>query len=409
MSNLKPPPPAFSVIPHAPGLAGPPGLVRPVASPGIAHAPGLARPIDKKPPPVHHAPGLPAHQQASRDAAHALLAQAHAPVVTHAPALVQTPHGEVKIPGVPILGGSRGVPFDDFERKKRLKREGDPSIGLAPPNAGSGAADDAPPEKRPLQGKHSLNRGRSLSLAPVKVGNVTLDLVSIVAVPGIASSIVETGPDIGEDAEAIAIQLGGPIYDDTDPTTGQPSLNNGQLRVIQALLQWGVGGCQFQSMIDWENGAVIVVHASYVRVGAAYTAFGAPGALTPVNAKLSASLAYGTPLSPRSGGPRLTVSSAFNQFALGGWAAPVLIPVPAFATSFGLAVKPHAFTDTTLLEINTIGAGTTASYSYNSRSNSAQQIESSYPIPNGTTYLSIVDHSTPANPDNLTIIFGLSL
>ncbi len=243
-----------------------------------------------------------------------------------------------------------------------------------------------PPNVRPMQGAPDNSRGNSVIVSPdtAAAGLVNRGTARV-------STIVQTPRDGGADAEMLTITLG----------LQWAGLADGQVPdniwcQIQAVIEWGVGGAAFRANVDWNNGAVLAIPASFVNVGAIYSAL-AFNAATPPDVILSASIAYGEPSKKTES--RLTQIIDEIITTSGGATPSYLVQVPPFARAFnfftGNMASPTAVNARFECWSSTSGLATNgfklAEYNYNNMGNAADQQSACFIIPNGTRSIRIVN------------------
>jgi len=256
---------------------------------------------------------------------------------------------------------------------------------------------------RPLAGSQVNNRGnvQVVTLA-TNLGGPTQKV----------ASIVETPKDCGNDAEVITVQLGIELPSTmTDPTSDWGGVDLD----VTALVTWGVGNAFYTAEVDWQQGTVFAVCASFVRVSARVGPIAAI-AFPDIQIVLRASLAYGNANSISvSSEARRTVrlEDVAGPFAggLGPGAASLLFPIPLWALGFtildaGLLAGGVAIPDYDVI-LND-GNSRVAVYTVKSRSNIATQVEGQFPIPAKARYIQVVNNLglAVAKP---TALFNLGL
>jgi hypothetical protein len=228
---------------------------------------------------------------------------------------------------------------------------------------------------RPLAGARPNNRGNSIL---VEIPSLPIGTTSQTT-----STIVETPRDNGADAEMITVTLG--IQQQNADVAVDPVDN---IIRVTAIITWGTGGAIFSAEIDWLNGSVFSIPASYISIKARVDTF--QGATPPPNLVLSASLGYGNVSAHRSSKTRLT-----TPFSLSGAAgvnpSTGFILLPPFVTSFGIV----ATNTPPSLSILLVGAKPPvvplAAYGYTDNTNGALSIESTFAIPAGTAWINVTN------------------
>lgn len=253
------------------------------------------------------------------------------------------------------------------------------------------------PTFRPLAGAQQNNRG----------GARVIDVDTITGTPlQEIPSIVETPRDAGQDAESITVSLGLIFVDqDIDITS---AIDNTALSIL-ARVQWGVGGASYSADIDWNQGTIFTLPASFVSVGARIAAipihalFPGLGRFT-----IAASLAYNYTGSSRVASPvRRTIN--LGTIAAGGGST--MQRVPRWANSCTV-IDPG--TNAPTLRIGFFdqafgGVGSViARYDIVSRQNLANQNECQFPIPDQARFFSVANTGL-ADMDNVRVVFNLAI
>jgi len=231
---------------------------------------------------------------------------------------------------------------------------------------------------RPLAGAQVNNRG----------GIQTVLVPSAVPVPTqIIPSVVETPKSGGIDAETITIQLSLDLpFAMKDPTSTAAGI---PIDVV-AVVEWGVGGAFFTAEVDWVQGTVIGLCASFVRVSAKVTGtqVALPG-VPDASIVLRASLAYGGGNSFGISCPaRRTIplldAGGNNLIAAGQLSEPVAIPAWAIGFTLsdgGVLAGLVSVPDYTIYVLPRIGGLVAeAIYGVVSRTNLSTQVEGQFPI-----------------------------
>jgi len=165
-------------------------------------------------------------------------------------------------------------------------------------------------------------------------------------------------------------------------------------------ITWGIGGANFEALIDLQGGVTFCIPATYLRVDVAYKGL-PPGLGAPTVYQISAGVAYGS--YPFNASP--TRRTFFTgSIGVGGL---VDIPIPAFAVSFTVYFAKPVPIASTLELLLTRGGITTQAYLYNSQSNNANQNEATFPIQNGAVFLEMTN--TNAFATHAGVIFNLSI
>lgn len=247
------------------------------------------------------------------------------------------------------------------------------------------------PTYRPLAGAMQNNRGWSRE--------VILELEET----QLFESVVAAPRSSGDDAEAIIITLG-MTYESEERATFSPSVSERPIRA-DAILQWGVGGASFSAEVDWQQGTLFVLPASFVNVGLRVFS-PVPEDAKVARVTFAASLSYGY-----SGVQTLGAGARRTVLVEGGLpaGATVRIPVPRWATAF-TPIGLHVMTAPPNLSIFVDpGFGSAvAAYHYTSDSNIAQQHETTYPIPNSGRFIEVTNNDLVNPWDTFGILFHLA-
>lgn len=163
-------------------------------------------------------------------------------------------------------------------------------------------------------------------------------------------------------------------------------------------ITWGIGGANFEAIIDLQNGLTFSVPANYLKVDISYNGVLPLLPFLPTVYQVSAGVGYGTFVSNSSSTRRTVDVGSIPAF--GG----AFVRIPAFAVSFTV-FKSNSPPTPVPLNITVAGVNFQV-YSYADPSNSSNQNEIVYPIRNGSNALSIV------NPNGVAVktgvIFNLS-
>ena len=252
---------------------------------------------------------------------------------------------------------------------------------------------------RPLQGLPQNQRGNTEVIIPV------LSKFGIGQTLGSFNhSVAETPKSPGDDAESIIVTLGREYQ-------GQPAGFElpGISSIYRARVIWGIGGAQFETLIDWMAGLSFSLAASFIRIsveGSIGPWFSVDPA--PPNPVVAASFGYGF-TGGRTSSTKLTVNNVTGLQAHG---ASRLIDIPRFAQSFTvLPVFDSGFGVNLqlLLESNAAGSDVFATYVYNNLTNSSQQNESTFLIPNGAHNLEIINDGAAFLTEGCGIMWNMSL
>lgn len=255
---------------------------------------------------------------------------------------------------------------DDFAWARtpgRAAKEGVPDRGLVP-------------TYRPLAGASQNNRGNS---AIYEIAGIGVESTTI-------KTIAQSNRNAGDDAEMITVMLG-VQWPQRDGAIASDGI------AVTALLKWGVGNASFEAEIDWNNGTIFSLPASFINVNGKVVESAGEVPDTPLI--LSAALAYGTVSQSRSSPMRYT-----DSFYLEGVGEARTIP--SFATSFGI-VTASSSPDITISMPDAVSPSSSV---YRFLSNS-ESIESQYMIPNGITKMVLTNN----NSGNLavSIVYNLAL
>ena len=237
------------------------------------------------------------------------------------------------------------------------------------------------PEIRPLRGLAPNKRGSSTTL---NLGDKK-------------KSLVEARTP-GQDAEMMTVECG--------LTALNPSIGNNSTDIV-GTLEWGIGGANFQADFDFVNGLSFSVVANYLRVSAAYNGAMAPFPFgPPISFQANAAVGYGS-TARRAGVARRTLD--LGTILVG---ATAFFLIPPFATTLGITTDVNPFTGGSLaggliMTLLNNGLGSDATYVYTDQSNLANQLETSYAIPNSNAILALITNNTPQSVKT-QIIFGLS-
>ena len=219
----------------------------------------------------------------------------------------------------------------------------------------------------------------------------------------------------GFDGELISVRLGldlpAPLLDD--------ALYNTYVVDVVCLLEFGVGGVSYTAEVDWNQGTVFGVSASFVRVNARVGAVTSLSFPPPIDIVLQASLGYGDSANCGiSAEARRSFNlgndpSLGNQLLAGATTAPLAIP--DWAVGFTLvdsgsfpALAPVA-PDYTIRLFNDLGGvNTSAVYKLVDRTNQSRQVEGQFPVPVGARFVTITNNLGTA-VKSPRLIFNLAL
>lgn len=242
-----------------------------------------------------------------------------------------------------------------------------------------------PTVARPLTGARDNNRGGAYIQA-FTTGTAFLP-----------QTIVESPKNPGQDAETLAITLGFDVLNGT-------VANDQAVPIMPACnLLWGVGGAEFTAEVDWLQGTVLYLTASYARVSISFPysfAFIGIGAAI-VTYRFSANIGYGS-TRPSTHVARRT--TALSTLAAG--VTDTLVPVPPFATSYTILTDAAVVTMRISQEVTSSGSGSFAVNTYTNQSNGSNQ-DASFPIVCGTRMLAVTNLGAAAV--DYVVLFNLSL
>ena len=294
---------------------------------------------------------------------------------------------------------STGLPFEDFSQEEfaaimHARETHYPDPDYIEQLSGKRSRNDAQKidrgevviqTLRPLAGRQANNRGNSIVVGPDR-NQVT---------------VVESGKDSGPDAESIVVCLGLEIANDSN----HDHIRSREAIDVKAVIDWGVGGADYRALLDWEQGMVLTVPASYIRVSAIYNHHfeHAP------KVKLDASLAYGF-VGHRGTGGRFTQDLGI----VAPKARTGFVQIPKFAASFSLVTqnKRHPFRPSPASMIvsshnGAIGVGIQNAYQYSSGSNTAVQTEDQFALFNSARFMNVRNDSD--HHAHMMLIYSLSL
>jgi hypothetical protein len=243
---------------------------------------------------------------------------------------------------------------------------------------------------RPLDGAADGNRGATVILPSPEAGS------------SVAPTIVETPKKGGSEAEVMTVTMG--MEFNGQETGYNPAL---PCNVI-CNLEWGMGGAAFHASLDWVQGGAFSLPASYIRVGATYSAvpLGFIGALPP-DVILSAGIAYGA-VSDQANVRAKRLTSALPLALLPAATENINVPRWARTMSIVAGLDNAGLNDAAILVtfVSGIGAGQYPLGAFRFE-NIAEVIE--VPVPNGA-WMAIIKNIGSA-PFSLTqwgsIIWGL--
>jgi hypothetical protein len=292
-----------------------------------------------------------------------------------------------------------GLPFEDFSEEEFAAVLHARETHLPDPDyieqlSGKRSRNDAQkidrgeivvPTLRPLAGRQANNRGNSAVIEPNR------NLVTI----------VESGKDSGPDAESIVVALGLEIANDSN----HEHIRSREAIDIKAVIDFGVGGADYRALVDWQQGMVLTVPASYIRVSALYNHHfeHAP------KVKLDASLSYGF-VGHRGTGGRYTQDLGI----VAPGARTGFVQIPKFAASFSIVTqnKRHPFRSSQASMIvsshnGAIGVGIQNAYQYSSGSNRAVQTEDQFALFNSARFMNV--RNDGEHHAHMMLIYSLSL
>lgn len=262
------------------------------------------------------------------------------------------------------------------------------------PSGDNGTGTQALQTFRPLAGLASNYRGGTVIMNPVDdQGNVL--------VGNLTRNVIQLPTNAGQDAEVLSLVLG-------LETSPDPSVVTDASYKVTAALQFGIGGASFSALMDWDNGKIITVPASFLSIDGIYAvpAPVAPDFANPPQITLSAAVGYGAISRSRGGGAKFTVNipsiDSAGESNLG-----VPSKIPNFAT--GLSIQ--ASTANPNLQIWWLKSGlqpltAISQVIYDDPSNLSDQSEGTFAIPNGAHYFIIFNNGIQAT--TVQAIFSLS-
>lgn len=247
------------------------------------------------------------------------------------------------------------------------------------------SASTDPNASRPLYQAPLNNRGNSEVFDP---NDLALNDVKLV-------NVIQSPRGGGEDAEALTVTFGREVVNQVEANE-EP--DGSDIRYT-ALLEWGIGNTTFNAEIDWEQGKIITLPASFVSVTlkAEVKYVGPDGA--PIE-KFAASFAYGSAGGVRANGAKLT--RAFTSPT----SDDMDLVVPPFATHVGFMSQQDidgvSFVDAVA------GSRVFAAILFAGTEQIGFANENSLPIPNGAKVVRIIPSVyPPAFP--VTVVFSISL
>lgn len=273
----------------------------------------------------------------------------------------------------------------DLHRHERIKTSGK---HVAPPGADAPLGQMVPQIWPTLAGQPINNRGNTISVDSTKI--LTGETRSLPVIQVLSK---------GADAQQLMVMLGF-TFPFAVPTNLAPKT------AVQADVRWGTGNVQFQATIDWLNGTVLCLPATFLSVSAIV-----PGNSAVVNpAKpampffvLGTAIAYGT--APPNHPNRVKFTTP--TIAVPAVGPSTAVDVPAFANAVGLTVLdlvPALPAPITLQFLDLVGAQT-GIYVYTSIDNLANQGSGIFPIPNGSAKVQLLS----AAAQNVRLLFDLAL
>lgn len=244
---------------------------------------------------------------------------------------------------------------------------------------------------RPLGGAKQNFRGGSRQLT-FGGPTGTVDVV--------VGSLVETPRDAGDDAEMITVTLG---------VEYQNQIDDGFIFTTDwipiAVLEWGIGPVAFSAEIDWQQGTVVSLPASFVRVGLRVEDISGGGPADELTITYNASLAYGTPISSRFASP---VRKTKFVGTIAAAAATTFLKIPEWSNSFNIATVWWPTTPDLLVRVFNQSGVEIANYVYAAGTNLGFQSEQTFPLPNGAFALTIRNNAA-ADVTQTRLIFNLAL
>jgi hypothetical protein len=233
------------------------------------------------------------------------------------------------------------------------------------------------------------------------------------SVPSIVQSPAGNG---GFDGELISVRLGMFLPAELNDIVGVSPYAGFPINVV-CLLEFGVGGVSYTAEVDWNQGTVFGVSASFVRVSALVGPITSTSFPPPINFTLQASLAYGDAGNAgMSSEARRTFNlgddvSLGNKLAAG--ATSTVVPIPLWAVGLTLvdsgsfpALAP-VIPDYTINLFDAAGLPS-AMYKMINRTNVANQLEGQFPVPLQARFISITNNLGVATKAP-RLIFNLAL
>lgn len=313
--------------------------------------------------------------------------------------------GRTTSPGMNPMTGSKAM-ADLYARLPDADIAGAIGPGVVPggeqargARRGQAEQEDQPPPPatfRPLGGAKQNFRGntREVTIFGDGLGGPITTLTP---------TIVQTPRDAGDDAEGIIVSLGA-VLGNPEPS----ELNAQSFAIITtALLTWGIGGAIFEAEMDWNQGTMICLPASYASVAARVEATqqASPGVTSAtLSLLLSAGLAYGTPNSARMASPArkttlvgvLTAGATSSVGVIPLWANSVTLVSSSLAPDLTISLQPQGNTNANATVFQVIGC-----------SNDQNNNEHQFPIPSGCRYFTITNN-TGGNLTGVKAVFNLA-
>lgn len=254
---------------------------------------------------------------------------------------------------------------------------------------------------RPLAGMTQNMRGQTKVLEWTTAGTGILD--QRFGIP----ALVQTPRDCGDDAEILSVILGMEIQ---APEVSNP-IRQGAGIIALARIEWGIGGASFSANVDWQQGTILSVPASSLKVTCeavcSFDPIHPPTPASPFKVAFSAALAYGLPGSYGGSSPaRLTDNQATG---LGAGMASALFEIPQWATSFNLISQNAggAPPDFTVTMFRAPG-DPMGDYRVVSDSDLGNRNEHSFPVPNMARFYQVTNNSV-ANNTVMAMIWNIGI
>lgn len=234
-------------------------------------------------------------------------------------------------------------------------------------------------DQRPLYEGEPNNRGAAI------FSRVGVDAANRVR------TVVESPRNAGDNAEAILVTLGSLDVPDGQLTTPVEMV---------AVLDWGVGGASFSAEVDWSQGSVFSLPASFARVSARLER----STGTPVLIEVAASLAYG----PARGGFTAPARRTIAVDDLAPTVTSDAFAIPAWARSFVVLGNTTSAPNLRAHVSDADPATWTVLSDFTSRANTASQHAGAVDIPNGARVMKLQNLSASETASSLRVVFTLA-